>query len=157
MNYQQYIVDTTRKAATEFFRNAHAVPADKVEWSPLDEGRSVLDLCREIGMTPVWGISILGTEQMEWNEEVAAKTKAEQAEWLTVADCEAIWNERFVALEQAYLNIPDEKLAETKWLPYDGGRDFTFIEMLDYPRWNLNYHAGQICYIQTLLGDKEMH
>jgi hypothetical protein len=114
-------------------------------------------MCREIGMTPTWGMSILGTEPMVWNDEVAAKTKAEQAEWLTVTDCEAVWNERFVALERAYLNVPDEKLSKTKWLPYDGGRDFTFIEMLDYPRWNLNYHAGQICYIQTLLGDKEMH
>jgi hypothetical protein len=157
MNYQQYIVDTTKKAAAEFFRNAHAVPAEKIDWSPLDAGRSVLDLCREIGMTPVWALSILGTEAMEWNEETAAKTKAAQDAWLTVADCEAIWNERFVALEAAYLNVPDERLSETKWLPYDGGRDFSFIEMMDYPRWNLNYHAGQICYIQILLGDKEMH
>jgi hypothetical protein len=31
------------------------------------------------------------------------------------------------------------------------------IEMMDYPRWNFNYHNGQIAYIQTLYGDKEMH
>ena len=53
--------------------------------------------------------------------------------------------------------MPDERLSNTKWLPYNGGRDHTFLEMLDYVRWNCNYHTGQIAYIQTLYGDKEMY
>ena len=31
------------------------------------------------------------------------------------------------------------------------------IEMMDYPRWNFNYHLGQIAFIQMMYGDKEMH
>ncbi len=53
--------------------------------------------------------------------------------------------------------MPDERLSEKKWLPFDGGRDFSMPEMMDYPRWNFNYHLGQSAYIQTLLGDREMH
>ena len=53
--------------------------------------------------------------------------------------------------------MPDADLDKKRWLPYDGGRDFTMPEMMDYPRWNFNYHLGQIAYIQTLYGDKEMH
>jgi hypothetical protein len=29
--------------------------------------------------------------------------------------------------------------------------------MLDYPRWNFNYHLGQIAYIQTHYGDKSLY
>jgi hypothetical protein len=55
------------------------------------------------------------------------------------------------------LAMPDERLAETKWLPFNGGRDHTYLEMLEYPRWNATYHLGQVAYIQTLYGDREIH
>jgi hypothetical protein len=157
MNIKSYIVDVTKHAAWEFFRNAKAVPADKLDWSPLGEGRSVLDLCREIAMTPVWGEHALGDTPMEWNEEIAAATKLEQSAWLTAEDCERVFQERFERLAGIIVDFPDEKLTATKWLPYDGGRDFTFLELLGYARWNLDYHAGQVSYIQILYGDHDMH
>ena len=60
-------------------------------------------------------------------------------------------------LFDAIRNCSDERLKETVWLPYDGGRDFTIQEICEYPRWNADYHLGQISYIQILYGDKEMH
>ena len=77
--------------------------------------------------------------------------------WKTVEACEAECNRRVDKLCAMFKAMPDERLKETKWLPYDGGRDFTMAEMMDYPRWNFSYHQGQIAYIQTLYGDKEMH
>ena len=83
--------------------------------------------------------------------------KKETESWTTAEICHTICLEKLELLYEAVRNIPDSQLAETKWLPYDGGRDFTYAEMLEYPRWNFNYHLGQIAYIQTLYGDKEMH
>ena len=158
MRYQDYIVDATREAAKEAFRYAKAVPADKLEWKPLDAGRSVLDMCRELAMCPGWAYDIIeGKEQPEWNEETMAAIKKEQEQWKTVDDCEAEFNRRFAKLEGLFKGISDERLKETKWLPYDGGRDFTVAEMMDYPRWNCTYHLGQIGYVQTLDGDRDMH
>lgn len=158
MRLQDHMIDVTRAAAKEAFRNAKAVPADKLEWKPLDNGRSVLDQCRELAMCPTWAYDIIsGAPQPEWNEEAVAAMQAEQAQWTTAEDCERVCNERLEKLFELYRNMPDERLSETKWLPYDGGRDFTMPEMMDYPRWNFNYHLGQIAYIQTLYGDKEMH
>lgn len=157
MRYQDHIVSATKDAAKEAFRYAKATAPDKLDWKPLDAGRSVLDQCREMTMAPKWAISIINGEEMDWSEEAQAAAKAEQEQWTTVEECEAECFRRLDGLFELFQSISDERLKETKWLPYDGGRDFTVAEMMDYPRWNCNYHLGQICYIQTLYGDKEMH
>jgi len=157
MKYQDYMIKQISAAAEEFFKGAKAVPGDKLEWSPLDQGRSVLALCREIAMTPTWGADVVENVPHEFNEEAIAKIEAEQSQWKSVEACEAEFNGRMERLKSVYAAIPDEGLSNTRWLPYDGGRDFTVEEMMDYPRWNLNYHTGQVAYIQILYGDKEMH
>ncbi len=76
---------------------------------------------------------------------------------MTVDACEAEFNRRFEKVEAFIRAMPDADLAKTKWLPYNGGRDHTFLEMMDYPRWNCMYHLGQIAYIQTQYGDNEIY
>lgn len=157
MRFQDQIICATKEAAKEAFRYARAVPADKVEWKPLDAGRSVLDICQELTMTPKWAMDTINGVEHEWNEEAIAAAHAEQQQWKTIDECEAECFRRLEVLFDLYRSISDERLKETRWLPYDGGRDFTVEEMMDYPGWNFNYHLGQICYIQILYGDKEMH
>jgi hypothetical protein len=157
LRFQDYIANATVQAAKEAFRIAKQVPADKLIWFPLDNGRSVLDQCRELAMTPTWAIQTLTNAMPEFNEETIAAVKAEQVQWVTVEQCEEECNKRLEELKQFFINLPDEKLSQTRWLPYYGGRDFTFVEMCEYAKWNFDYHAGQIAYIQTLYGDMEMH
>ena len=158
MKLQDYMIEVTQKAADEAFRYAKATPADKMEWQPLENGRSVLDQCREMAMCPSWCLDIIDAkEQPEWNEDAMAAIKLEQEQWKTVEACEAECSRRLTKLFAFFGSMADERLAESKWLPYDGGRDFTMPQMMDYPRWNFNYHLGQISYIQTLCGDREMH
>lgn len=157
MRYQDYMIDVTQKAADEAFRYAKAVPADKLDWSPLDNGRSVLSQCREMAQCPKWCEDIIQGTSGNWDEEAMAAVQKEAEQWTTVEACQEECNRRLAKLNEVFKGISDERLNETKWLPYDGGRDFTMIEMMDYPRWNFNYHLGQISYIQCLLGDKDMH
>src|SRR5688572_17237993 len=143
MRLQEHMIDVTRAAAKEAFRYARAVPPDKVEWAPLDKGRSVLDQCREMALCAGWCEEIIQSKELpEWNEESMAAIKKEQEQWKTIDDCEAEANRRLEKLFDVFKGLPDERLQETKWLPYDGGRDFTMAEMMDYPRWNFNYHLG---------------
>lgn len=157
MKYQQFMIDACRNAADDLFKNARAVPADKLNWSPLDAGRSVINLCQEIAMTPTWAYDTITSGWAPAGEEGFAEQQKMMEQWTTVDDCERQFNERFAKLSELYLSTTDEQLNETKWLPYDGGRDFTTKEMMEYPRWNCTYHLGQIAYIQILYGDKEMH
>jgi len=165
MNFQDYMIETTQHAADEAFRYALAVPTEKAEWKPLESGRSVLDQAREMAKCPVWAYDLIspheGPALAEMSEETAKAAMAEQREemasWKSVEECHGICKTNLAKLFELYKSLPDERLTEKKWLPFDGGRDFTMKEMMDYPRWNFNYHLGQIGYIQTLYGDNEMH
>jgi hypothetical protein len=48
-------------------------------------------------------------------------------------------------------------MGKTIHLPFRGGMDMTVLQIMSLMVWNCNYHEGQICYIQTLYGDKDMH
>jgi hypothetical protein len=157
MRYQDYIIEATQRAAEEAMRYARAVPVDKLDWKVLGEGRSVLDQAREMAKTPDWAYDIIAGSTSEWNEETMEQQRAEMEQWKSIDDCMTVCNEKLRRLFDLYRSIPDEQLTETKWLRYEGGRDFMYLEMMDYPRWNFNYHVGQIAFIQTLYGDKEMH
>ena len=158
MNFQDYITDVTQKAADEAFRYALAVPSEKADWKPLDEGRSVLDQAREMAQCPVWAVQIItSSEPPKFEGPEMEAEMALMASWDSIETCKKVCEENLTKLAECFKSIVDEKLSDTKWLPFDGGRDFTVMEMMDYPRWNFTYHLGQIAYIQTLLGDKAMH
>jgi hypothetical protein len=157
MKVVDYAADSAREAADMAFKYARSVPEDKLEWKPMEAGRSVMSLLQELAMTPTWQYDTLAGPPKEWSEESWAEQSKLMSQWTTVDQCVEQFNERFKTLEAYVRAIPEERFTETKWLPYDGGRDFTVLEMLDYTRWNCTYHLGQIAYIQTLYGDKDMH
>lgn len=155
MRIQEHVISVTRTAGDEFFRYASAVPEDRLEWRPLDTGQSVLSMAREIAMTPQWAIDVMsGTESTEEERNAGF---AEMKSWGSIAECRSQFQSRLDRWASYVTDLPDSKLSDTRWLPYSGGRDHTYLEMLEYPRWNCTYHLGQVAYIQTLYGDKEMH
>jgi hypothetical protein len=157
MTIQEYMIDTTRRSAETLFRYAKNVPADKLNWTPLESGRTILNLLQECALCPDWCYQTISGDLAEWTEEHEAASREMQAAWTTVDDCERECNQRLEKLFEFFRTIGDDRLSETKFLPYEGGRDFTMVEMMEYPHWNFDYHLGQIAYIQTLYGDKEMH
>lgn len=159
MTVQEYIIESTDRAVEEFFRYAKGISDEKLDWSP-EGARSVLSLCRELTMTPTWAIGTIdgSFKHEDWNEETMKAMEEEQSQWKTVEDCETECKKRLEVLYAYYREIDDSRMAtETKFLPYEGGRDFTMAEMMEYPRWNFNYHTGQVAYIQTMLGDNKMY
>ena len=157
MTVQEYIVHSAREAAKLAFRYAEATPPDRLSWSPVDGGRSVLSMCRELALTPTWTLMAFGQGDQQWSAELAAAQRREMEQWTTVAQCAEQFERRFAEVERFFLSLTDEDLKRTRWLPHNGGRDHTYLEMMDYPRWNCTYHLGQIAYIQTLYGDRDEH
>lgn len=155
MTIAQHIVDVTKRAAEEFFRYAEAVPEDKLDWIPLEGGQSVIGLCREIAVTPDWGMSAM-TDRQHTKEDFEAMRK-EMDSWLTVARCRDEFDKRIPAWVEFLLAFPPERYEEAKWLPFNGGRDHAYLELFEFPRWNITYHLGQVAYIQRLYGDMAMH
>ena len=152
MTIQQYLADVTKAAAAEVFRYAKSVPADKQGWEP-DGARSVTNICWELAMCPTWAYDLIDNRE----EDNPSSPGLDPTQPLSVEEYEAECMARVDKLAELFGTLSDERLSDTKWLPYNGGRDHTVLEMMDYPRWNFNYHLGQISYIQTMYGDKEMY
>ena len=157
MTHQEYVIYATKLAGSEFFRYANAVANDQIEFVVAPGTRSVLSICREIAMTPGWGEDLLFDKPQDWSPEAMQKVEEEQKQWTSIEQCEAEFNRRLSRFFEAVESFPDSQLMDTKFLPFEGGRDFTFVEIMDYPKWNLNYHTGQVALIQLALGDPEMY
>lgn len=157
MTIPEYLVSETRLAAARFFRYAKATPADKLEWTAGGMARSVLDQCREIAMCPDWASDLLEDCDKPFTPELWEEIKREQDSWTSVEACEAEFEKRMERFERVCRAFPLERLGETRWLPYDLGRDWTRLDMMDYPKWNATYHLGQVAFIQLMHGDGDMH
>lgn len=157
MSITEKIIEDTKNAAADTFKYAKAVPADKADWKPLDAGRSVLDMCKELAMCPTWSTLIAsGQEMPPMNEESMAEFEKMTSGW-TIEDCEKACLKNLEDFYKVAAEFPESRLGEKYTLPFDGGQEITQRQNLEYPLWNLIYHQGQIGYIQTLYGDRTMY
>ena len=124
----------------------------------MDAGQSVLSMCRELAKCPDWAVALLEGKGMEVFG--GGEAGNEMGAWTSVAECEAACQRNLDRFFKYILTFADAKLKDTVDLPFGKGgslKVFTMAEIMDYPRWNATYHLGQIAYIQTLYGDKEMY
>lgn len=153
MNAIDYIITETQTALKSVIDRARKVPSDKLEWSPLDEGRSVLNIVQECTHSVLWPVELIEKRKFEMNEEIMAQFKTECAAWSDLDKCEAAMAERFVKLKGCLASLADSQLEEKIEVPWG---EMTVLGAADIAHWNCIYHTGQINYIQTLYGDKDM-
>ena len=157
MREAEMIIRETQAAADAAYRHALAVPVEKVENAPTSTARSVLKICRELAQCPEWATNLIEGQEIGNMDENAANAKPFEESLVSVDMCREECQTRLDRFFECVRGFPNERLEETRWLPFNGGRDHTFREMLDYPRWNFIYHLGQIAYIQTIYGDFGEH
>ena len=157
MSYQKVIAELTRSAGDALFQSARAVPEDKLNWTPDASTRSAIDIIRECAVTPA-GLAALfegrGTDP-DFLEEFGRMMG--QAETQTTLDAlEEKYRTAIDGAIQEIENCPDESLDKLFPVPWGTGTlSGRNLVILCY--WNMVYHLGQINYIQTMYGDKEMH
>ena len=156
MDLKSFVIKRTLQSVDTLFNAVRKMPEDKVDWKPLDNGRSALSMAQECAQAPLWGVSFLTARKFEFDEERFAKAAQERATW-SLDDCERICRENTAKLIEVIEAFPDSDLDQTITLPFGGGKDFSFAELMNLHYWNTTYHIGQVNYIQTLYGDKEMH
>jgi len=156
MRYQDQAVRMTKFAMQELFKTARAVPADKLEWEPLDNGRSVLDQLQECAQSPLWFAEMLKPDwQPESAQEEAEAAAAQRRSWTTIDQCEQAAKRNCEALYEAIGRIPEDDLEREVPTPWGMTPNVAEVALFQY--WNATYHYGQTNYIQTLYGDHEMH
>jgi hypothetical protein len=157
MSFKEELIQMTDKAGQDFLLNVRAMPPDKLTWKPLGTGRSALDLLQEVAQSASYVIPILETRHVpDFNPEMFTRLMAERQTWDTIEKCEEVMRANHARLFEIIRNFPDEDLQHTVHLPFGEGFDQTMAEIMSYQYWNLSYHLGQVCYIQTLYGDMEI-
>jgi hypothetical protein len=158
VSYQENIIEATDKAIEALFRSARAMPVDKLEWSPLDQGRTVLDQLQECAQSPAWFITMLTLHKFpDMTPEDMAKGREARKQWKTIDECEKVCKENSAKLYEVIRGVPEADFMIMVHLPFGEGLDMPLMAIMAAHHWNLVYHNGQVNYIQTLYGDKEMH
>lgn len=158
MTYQDNIIKFTEKAIEDIFRTSRAMPEDKIDWSPLGEGRSALDILRECAQAPTWFTGIIKERKFpDISPEDMAKGREAREQWKTIDDCEKVCQANATAMYAAMREVPEADFTQVIHLPFGGGMDMPLMVVMAMNYWNTVYHLGQVNYIQTLYGDKDMH
>lgn len=155
MTAQQLIAQETLRAMEAILHQATNVPPDKLTWKPMEEGRSVLDQIAECAIIPRYMPGVLETlKGPEFTEEMMNAFKEDKAAIDSLEKAEATIRENTAKAVAAILAVPDDKLELE--IPFFGPKMWKVSSIMCSHMWNLDYHTGQICYIQTLLGDHSM-
>jgi uncharacterized damage-inducible protein DinB len=141
-----------RRASDDLVRLVNLTPPEKQVWSPLEEGRTVLDQIVEVAATNDIGARTLEErgritlEPGEWDRH-----KAVCIDMSAALECMAKSTQRLIAAVEAF---PADAWDSTMVMPFGDGdvRSFAEVAMMHY--WHMTYHYAQVSYIQTLYGDR---
>lgn len=158
MRLQDYLVRQTQKALGDLLRATDALPEDKRDWSPDPGARSALNQLREIADSPRFFIPLISKGAMpEFDDHARKESEKFRQEIQTYEAAKAAAMAMTAELCSHISDFPDEHLDRELTLPFGGGMVMTMAEILGLHQWNIVYHYGQVNYIQTMLGDKDMH
>jgi hypothetical protein len=135
----------------------NAVPDDRLEWKPLDNGRTPLNLFSEVSQMFALAAEVARTRgESKYSYERFKQMAAERSAWDKATALEQ-GEKNFAALLEAVQQLSQEDLVAPVFMPLRGGRTMALAGwiMLAY-RSSISRFA-QINYIQTLYGDFEMH
>lgn len=152
-NIKQIAVGMIRQSVGGLTANINATPADKLTWKPLDAGRSVLDMAVECGAISYSAAKTLTTRENPTMDTEGYQKIKEATD--TGEKAVKLLQDSTDALIAAIEGFPEEHLQDKVTMPW--GMEMTFAETMMLVYWNNVYHTGQICYVQTLYGDNQMH
>ncbi|HEY3265910.1 MAG TPA: hypothetical protein VGM37_03200 [Armatimonadota bacterium] len=152
---QQTSIAATRDSVAALFRTARCMPEDKLTWKPADTARSAFEILQECAQSAKWFIPMLsGGKSPEWNFEAVM---AERAQWTTLDEVEKVCLANCESLYEAIAAVTPEGQEEEVDIPFKEGWKEKKRNIMWFQYWNTVYHTGQVNYIQTLYGDREMH
>lgn len=133
----------TQSCYGEFVRILEKTPADKADYKPAPTCNSTIDILKHVAGSAEWFAHFLDTGEMPFPPPdiefpsglPAAKDRLAQAHARLLAALDAMTTER---------------LQESHKMPW--GETATVREMWHFMMGHYMWHAGQVAYIQTILG-----
>ena len=147
MDYSQAFAELLKDGADNLWRAVNAMPAEKLDWRPAADARTAREVLEEIVSVNPYIIGLLKEQKNPAEMEQPELSK-------DMDELEKLHRRLLVDLSKAIADFPADKLHDTIDLPWGNQ---SFLQVIAYSYWNLMYHYGQIAYIQTMYGDKEVH
>lgn len=136
--------DLARWAARDFVHNLEHLPADKLDWKPTPEAKSALQIAGEVA-------GVIGNTLPVLKGESWATDPLPQPG--NLAEAEQLVLERAQAYADALESVDRASLKYMMDLPFG---KFWAERFVLFPLIETIHHRGQICYLQSLLGDAEV-
>ena len=133
----------TMSSAQMLCKDTTYIPSEKLAWRPMEHGKSVIAILSEIARS---------------DYEIAAVILGGPAKKVETEDYEALKSlviESAQEVCRAIDSLSDEALEGDLTMPWGG--IFAASQAILLPASHMNYHDGQINYIQLLLGDTRFH
>ena len=141
------VASMIRYGARSLAHNLTFIPEDRAHWKPEPTAKSPMEIACEVTRALTMYRPILDSPDFPERPELSLQpaTLAEAAQQLR-----ATAEEYAAALENA-----GPELDRPQAMPFGGV--FLASRAVCYPLLDIFQHHGQICYLQSLLGDAEMH
>ena len=154
MLLQDFIAVSTLENMEKFLAETAKVSAEALDWKPSLTSRSVLSQMQELGVIPAYFPHILRTlEAPAIDETFMARYEVERAELDSYEKAEAAIRLNTLALVDVIRAVPAEDL--NKEIPFFGGQMWSVPKLMLHHFTNLEYHTGQVYYINTLFTEKQ--
>jgi hypothetical protein len=131
-------------AGPDLAYNLDFIPEDRLDWKPTPDSKSALECGTEAAVFLKSMIPVLSGA--EWTRpDYAVLSRGEVQEMLRAATRD---------YAEALLAIPPDRLAQVVSTPFG---ETPLGRLASFPVVDVIHHRGQVCYLQTMLGDKENH
>ena len=148
------VAKLNRDGAETLLKNVVAMPAEKLVWKPLDEGRTVLDQIQECAV--ITGMFAVAFKDRKFPEDSSQYYSDGLKSIDTIEKAVELLKSNADSLATGIESFSEADLEQKLQFPWDDSpKTFAELAMMNY--WNLCFHEGQIAYIQTLYGDRVHH
>lgn len=134
----------------QLLRDLQHTPDDRLDWAPMGKAKTPKQILVECAGAYRWlGAKIRGDDNADdqWGEVFAMDPPGREETAKLLQDC---WAELAAVLDA----LDESELSKSRQAFWG---ETTVAELLHFCEWHNTYHSGQLNYIQTLLGDTDMH
>ena len=149
MKVQDFLAESTLKAAQELEAALLQLPEEKRNWSAGGTARTAAHMAAEVALLNGDTADMIASRNGLVNFDVDALNRRIAPLCEDWPALQAMLHTNSARVAQAMREVPDEDLKLEISMPWG---PMAMSEIMAYPYWNASYHTGQINFIASILG-----
>lgn len=143
----------TRRACEDLRRCASHLSAEQAVWTPGGVARNAIAIVAHCAVSCRFFAAVLQGQPSPYR--TASDMEAAIQRCGDMERALRFLQEAVQALEEAIRALPDERLSSSMTMPWGESLEPQVVMLM--PAMHLQYHLGQIAYLETAMGDDEVH